>query len=83
MAVDSRAVNLFQTKLSSKRNKVSEHDLSEITTVEKIERQLGFDSIRPIIGLTPSEEMILSEDADVFEKMYIEELNTYYAKRIK
>lgn len=50
-------------------------------TVEEMERELGFENTRPIIALTPSEEKVLTDDADTFEKLYIEELKKYYVNR--
>jgi len=78
MAIDCNLVRKIPKRFNYKNTNKS---FTDAITIEEMECQLGFENIRPIIGLTPSEEQTLLDDAETFEELYIEELIGYYAKR--
>ena len=58
----------------------SEVAASREPSIEEIERELGFDKIEPIKGLSPSVLSDLEDDREYFREMYEEDLRAYYSR---
>ncbi len=54
-----------------------DNNMTEIP-IKEIEKELEFDKVEPLRGLTPSILKDLEDDEDYFRDMYEEDLRAYY-----
>ncbi len=67
---------LKKAKKRPPRQSKGETSMPKKKTIEEIEKEFGFDKVRPIIP-SPSDEMDMLEKGDCFKEWYEEELRDY------
>jgi len=64
----------------SRKQPKEEISMPKNFSVEEIEKELGFDKVRPI-SVSPSDEKDMLEKGDCFKDWYEEELRAYYDRQ--
>jgi hypothetical protein len=64
----------------SRKQPKEEISMPKELSVEEIEKELGFDKVRPIYA-SPSDEKDMLEKGDCFKDWYEEELKAYYDRQ--